>query len=88
MTSWRKVAAAVDDTTVVLDSCSLKQSSSAWEHHQLANTDARLNTHIGEQPPVYRREIGDKRKQGLKDLELYIDALCHGIAHCLYDGGE
>ena len=49
--SWRRVVAEVDDTTVVLDSRSLKQRSSVWADYQLTkSTDARLNTHFS----IYR----------------------------------
>ena len=37
---------------------------------------------------MYGGEIGDEGEEGLKDLELYVDALRQAVVHRLYDGRD
>jgi hypothetical protein len=69
MTDWRSVAAAVDGTTAVLDSCSLKRgrraSPSVKEEKREDRTKSRT---FALSLPWNGGEVGDEREESLEDL--------------------
>jgi hypothetical protein len=94
MTSWRSVAAAVDDTTAVLDSCSLKHRRRAYTHRPTVRQGGERGSaqnekaHVCKQPAMNGGEVCNEGEKGLEDLELDVDALGQAIIHRLDNGGD
>jgi hypothetical protein len=69
MTDWRSVAAAVDDTTAVLDSCSLKRerrASPSGAQNEITYIC------VAHSLPWNGGEVGDEGEESLEDLGLSI----------------
>lgn len=76
MISCLRVAAAVEETTPILDSCSLKETRRVWH---ISMSELRLYmlqiSHLGKHVMVDLFTVSKQRHQSLQDLELYFDAL-------------
>jgi hypothetical protein len=86
MSNWCSVAAAVNGTTAVLDSCSLKHIRRAGVKDEKREHRTKAHTFANSLPWMVAELV--MRERSLEDLEMYVYTLRHAVVDRLNDSRD